>query len=63
MLVPEAPTLADIDGVVIARGVSIVSCDGARDLAVQTHQAEHDLVDAWLELQAERDAPWYRRFF
>lgn len=62
-LVPEYPTQADIDAVVIDRGVKLVTCDAARGVAVETHEAQNSLQDEWLELQRRRALPWYRRIF
>jgi hypothetical protein len=58
---PLFPTNEDADNTLIARGVAIITCDGARDLAVQTHDAEHALEDEWLRLQAERQKTWWQK--
>lgn len=42
---PTAPTTADLEVGYATRGAQIVACDAARALAVQTHEAEHDLED------------------
>jgi hypothetical protein len=43
------------------RGAQLVLCDGLRDLAVKTHDAEHELEDRWAEERAWRNRPWWRR--
>lgn len=58
---PTFPTNEDVDNTLIARGVAIITCDGARELAVQTHDAEHDLVDQWLAMMAERRKTWWQK--
>lgn len=45
---PDLPTYADLEAAYYARGVVIVACDAARQLAVDVHQGEHDDEDAWL---------------
>lgn len=44
-LLPDAPTEADLDLGLAARGANLVACDAARSLAVQTWAAEHELQD------------------
>ena len=44
-LLPAAPTQADLEIGYTIRGAEIVSCEGARALAVQIHTSEHDLED------------------
>jgi hypothetical protein len=44
-LLPASPTMADLEVGYLTRGAQIVACDAARDLAVQTHSAEHALED------------------
>lgn len=43
---PPAPTQADLEVGYATRGAQILACDAARRLAVQTHEAEHELEDA-----------------
>jgi len=57
---PPAPTEADLETGYARRGASIVLCDAARDLAVQTLIAERELQDRWREQQNPR--PWWRIF-
>jgi len=42
---PDAPTQADLEVGYAQRGAAIVACDAARRLAVETHEAEHELED------------------
>ncbi len=42
-VLPETPTLADLEVGYVARGAQLVACDAARRLAVETHAAEHAL--------------------
>ena len=49
-LLPPKPTQADLEIGYATRGAQIVACDAARRLAVQTHEAEH-------ELEAEARSP------
>ena len=44
-VLPETPTLSDLEVGYLTRGAQIVACDAARALAVQTHAAEHALED------------------
>ena len=46
---PPSPTRADLEDILARRGASIVACDIARQLAVDTAAAEHRDIDAWLE--------------
>lgn len=43
---PAAPTVADLEIGYAMRGADLVACDGARQIAVATHRAEHALEDA-----------------
>jgi hypothetical protein len=42
-VLPAAPTQADLEIGYTRRGAQLVACDGARRLAVETHEAEHAL--------------------
>ncbi|RUA27582.1 MAG: hypothetical protein DSY74_01400 [Actinobacteria bacterium] len=42
-VLPEAPSLADLEIGYVTRGAQLVACDAARKLAVDTHAAEHAL--------------------
>jgi hypothetical protein len=42
---PERATQADLDIAYASRGAELVACDAARRLAVQTHEAEHQLEE------------------
>jgi hypothetical protein len=42
-LLPARPTQADLEIGYVTRGAQILACDGARKLAVDTHEAEHRL--------------------
>lgn len=44
---PEAPTQADLEVAYVERGLSLVACDNARRLAVETLEAERTLQDRW----------------
>jgi hypothetical protein len=44
-LLPPTASLADLEIGYATRGAQIVACDAARSLAVQTHEAEHQLED------------------
>jgi hypothetical protein len=44
-LLPAEPTQADLEIGYAERGAQIASCNAARNLAVQTHSAEHELED------------------
>jgi hypothetical protein len=60
-LLPAAATLGDLEAAYAIRGAQIAECDGRRQLAVETLEAERALGD---RLQAAREArarPWYRR--
>lgn len=39
-ILPESPTQADLDATYLARGQTIAICDGRRDLAVQSFDAQ-----------------------
>ena len=51
---PADPTLGDLEAGYIARGAALVACDGARRLAVDTREAEHQLIDEWVKLEQQR---------
>jgi hypothetical protein len=44
-VLPEKPTQSDLEIGYATRGAQVLSCDAARNLAVQTHAAEHALED------------------
>jgi hypothetical protein len=44
-VLPSKPTEADLEIGYATRGAQIVTCDAARRLAVQTHEAEHALEE------------------
>jgi len=44
---PDEPTWADLEMAYAERGASLVDCDGARRLAVETLVAERALQDRW----------------
>jgi hypothetical protein len=44
-LLPQSATQSDLETGFAQRGAQIVACDAARSLAVQTHEAEHQLQD------------------
>ena len=45
-VLPPEPAVADLEAGYAARGAQIVTCDGARRLAVETLLAERALQDA-----------------
>jgi len=45
----------------VARGAQIVTCDGARMLAVETIEAERRLIDEWLRIEERRRQGWLGR--
>ena len=50
-VLPEAPSLADLEAAYLARGAQIVACDSARRLAVEALSAERAMQDRWMEAQ------------
>lgn len=60
-VLPPNPTQADLDAAYATRGAQIVNCDGARQLAVETQRAEHQLIDEWLKLEERRRRGWAQR--
>jgi len=54
-------TQADRDVGYATRGAQILLCDGRRDLAVKTHDAEHELEDRWAADRSRRARPWWRK--
>ncbi|WP_240612150.1 hypothetical protein [Brevundimonas vesicularis] len=60
-VLPPNPTQGDLDAAYATRGAQIVNCDGARQLAVDTQRAEHQLIDEWLKLEERRRQGWLRR--
>lgn len=59
---PAEPTAFDLETGYAVRGAAIVSCDAARQLAVDVHRAEHADEDAWLERVTPRPSLWRRLF-
>ena len=59
-VLPDAPTLADLEVSYAERGARLVACDVARRLAVETLQAERAIQDRWRE---ETSRPPRRRFW
>lgn len=57
---PAKPGQADLEIGYATRGAQLVSCDGRRQLAVETHAAEHALEAQWAAARAERNRPWWR---
>ena len=57
---PEAPTLADLEVGYATRGAQLLACDGRRQLAVETHAAEHRLEAEWAAAREQRNRPWWR---
>lgn len=57
---PEAATQADLEASYVSRGGSLVLCDAARSLAIDTLLAERALRDRGIE-PPRRRWPWMRR--
>jgi len=53
-VLPDNPTQADLEAVYITRGAGIVTCNAARQLAVDTLKAERSLIDQWLAQRPKR---------
>jgi hypothetical protein len=60
-VLPEAPTAADLDAGYMARGSQILTCDGARQLGLETIEAERRLIDEWLKIEERRRLGWLGR--
>lgn len=58
-VLPANPTQADLEVAYNNRGASILNCDGARTLAVETLLAERRLTDEWLRLQQKPHRGWW----
>ncbi|PQZ82908.1 hypothetical protein CQ035_10340 [Brevundimonas sp. MYb46] len=50
-VLPNAPSLADLEAAYMARGAQIVACDSARRLAVEALNVERAMQDRWMEAQ------------
>ena len=53
-MLPDYPTVVDLDATYMQRGAQVVSCDAARALAVDTLIAERRLIEEWLKLKEQR---------
>jgi len=53
-VLPDSPTLADLDATYAARASALAVCDGRRDLAVQS-------FDAQTRALTPSPRPWWRR--
>lgn len=51
MILPEAPSLADLEAAYPLRGAQIVACDGARRLAVEALSVERAMQERWMGAQ------------
>lgn len=60
-LLPDLPTQADLEVGYATRGAQLVGCDGLRDLAWQTHEAEHALERRWAQDREARERPAWKR--
>lgn len=60
-VLPYNPTQADLDAGYMTRGAQIVTCDGARALAIESIEAERRLIDEWLKIEARRRQGWLDR--
>ena len=57
---PANATERDLELGYVTRGAQIVSCDAARQTAVNIHAAEHKLEDQLATYVSERDKPWWQ---
>jgi len=57
-VLPADPTQADLEIAYMARGASVLNCDGARQLALETLLTERRLIDDWLRLQQKPRRFW-----
>ena len=55
-VLPDSPTQADLDAAYLARGEAVAVCNGRRDLAVQS-------FDAQTRALTPPSRPWWRRVF
>lgn len=58
---PDLPTQADLEVGYATRGAQVLACDAMRDLAVQTHAAEHALEARWAEARRDRERTLWER--
>lgn len=58
-VLPEAPTVADLEAVYAERGAALAACDAARGLAVEGWRAERAAVAAWLAWIREPERRWW----
>jgi hypothetical protein len=58
---PPEPVQADLEGGYTIRGAQILGCDGKRDLGAQALALEHQLIDQWMALRAERNRPFWMK--
>jgi len=57
---PPNPTKAELDAGYEIRGGQILTCDGRRQLAVDTHEQEHELEAKAAALAERRRRPWWK---
>lgn len=55
----DRPTQADFEISYRMRGVNLAECDGKRQLAVDTLEAEHRLLAQQEAIRAWRSRPWW----
>lgn len=58
-VLPTKPTQGDLEAGYAARGAQLVACDAARQLAVETHAAEHSLEDHVAAQRVEAARSWW----
>ncbi|OJU54836.1 MAG: hypothetical protein BGO02_12165 [Brevundimonas sp. 67-6] len=58
---PDQATAAELESAFTARGVALLACDAARQLAVDVHAAEKADQETWL--RAQTSASSWRRVF
>lgn len=58
---PDQATAVDLESAFTARGVALVACDAARQLAVDVHTGQRLDQEAWLRQSADRRLPWWRK--
>lgn len=59
--IPDHATTADLESAFTARGVALVACDAARQLAVDDHTGQRLDQETWLRDAADRRLSWWRK--
>ncbi|MBK1970817.1 hypothetical protein JIX59_15860 [Brevundimonas diminuta] len=58
---PDQATAAELENAFTSRGVALLTCDAARQLAVDVHAAQNADQEAWLRSQTPASS-WRRLF-